>query len=118
MDRLYEMETYKGRLPGPSSREFATRKLLELPLNHTAFGLGDYDLYDTVADTRAWLNELKNLSAGMPGQLSLHVYDLYGAYPQSATGICSHGCVNRKPHSSWYLFSTGIYLPYDLFVST
>jgi hypothetical protein len=82
VDRLYEMGTYsnhsgKGGLQ-PGDRENVTRQLLEYPLNNTAFGLGDYKSCDNDVETAAWLGELQERSKDMPGQLTVHVYDLFG----------------------------------------
>ena len=69
---------------GPSDRENLTDQLLDYPLEHTAFGLGDYGLYDTPQDTAAWLQELIARSAGREGQpLTVMIYDLFGANPGS-----------------------------------
>lgn len=93
VDRLLEMGTYSNhsRSGGPSDRENVTRKLLEYPLERSAFGLGDYRPLDTVSETAAWLAELRSLSEGRPGQPNVHVYDLYGAEP-TAPG---YDCANR-----------------------
>lgn len=106
VDRLYEMGTYLNHSHSgqASDRENVTQQLLQYPLKHTAFGLGDYGIYDTAEETDAWLSELQTLSADMTGQLQVHVYDLYGAYPSNGT------CVNRtvldrycaRPPAGWW----------------
>ena len=47
-----------------------------------AFGLGDYRPSDTLAINKAWLSDILARSKGRPGQLTVHVYDLFGADPQ------------------------------------
>ena len=106
VDRLYEMGTYLNHSHSgqASDRENVTQQLLHYPLKHTAFGLGDYGVYDTGEETSAWLTELQSLSADMEGQLQVHVYDLYGGYPSNDS------CVNRteldrycaRPPAGWW----------------
>ena len=110
IDRLYDMGTYsKYTHTGKSTdhREQSTNNLLKYPLNSTAFGLGDYRPFDTAAETRTWLDELLLRSQGRPGQLMLHVYDLFGAKPAIPGHDCAtnrtefdHHCV-RPPESWW-----------------
>ena len=119
VDRLYEMGTYGNHSCGepipscdqPGDRENVTIQLFEYPLNNTAFGLGDYLFWDTPAETASWLRELKARSAGMPGQLVVHVYDLFGAEPGSAPpGGCAANNTElgahcpRPPESWWPVF--------------
>jgi hypothetical protein len=116
VDRLYEMGTYSNHTCGEripacderGDRENVTLQLLEYPLGNTAFGLGDYLLFDTPAETGAWLNELKARSVGMPGQLTVHVYDLFGAVPPGTVpGGCDANNTELGPHcarppESWW----------------
>ena len=116
VDRLYEMGTYGNhscgeRIPRcdqPGDRENVTLQLLEYPLNNTAFGLGDYLLWDTPDETASWFQELKSRSAGMPGQLMVHVYDLFGGVPGGAPpGGCAANNTELGPHcarppDSWW----------------
>ena len=129
VDRLYEMGTYGNhscgeRIPScdqPGDRENVTLQLLQYPLNRTAFGLGDYLVWDTPTETAAWLQELVARSASMPGQLMVHVYDLYGGRVPVATpdncaannsgngaGVGAH-CA-RPPDSWWPVFEKFHYL--------
>ena len=96
---------------GPSDRENLTDQLLDYPLEHTAFGLGDYGLYDTPQDTAAWLQELIARSAGREGQLTVMIYDLFGANPVSDIAIGGNHCkLNRtvldphcaRPPQEWW----------------
>jgi hypothetical protein len=108
VDRLLEMGTYCNhtRSGGPSDRDSVTRTLLKFPLDRTAFGLGDYRPLDTAAEARAWLDELLDLSRGMPGQLAVHVYDLFGARPTAPGYNCTdraefdHHCA--RPAEPWW----------------
>ena len=96
---------------GPSDRENLTEQLLNYPLERTAFGLGDYGIYDTPQDTAAWFQELITRSVGMAGQLTVLVYDLFGANPVTAhvqkAGTCK---LNRtvldpycaRPPQEWW----------------
>eukprot|EP01043_Picozoa_sp_COSAG02_P048608 COSAG02_NODE_4790_length_4976_cov_2.574739_3_plen_573_part_00 len=106
VDRLYEMGTYLNHSHNgqASDRENVTLQLLQYPLKHTAFGLGDYGVYDTAEDTSAWLTELQSLSTGMEGQLQVHVYDLYGGHPSNDS--CVKGTELDKfcarPPAGWW----------------
>jgi hypothetical protein len=68
VDRLYEMGTYgnhscgerKAACHGAGDRENVTLQLLTYPLDNTAFGLGDYEVFDTAADTGAVACVLKH----------------------------------------------------------
>ena len=68
-------------------------------MGHTAFGLGDYGLYDTPQDTAAWFQELLARSVGMAGQLTVLVYDLFGGNPDTAhvhkAGTATYCKLNR-----------------------
>lgn len=106
VDRLYEMGTYLNHTHNgsPSDRENVTQQLFTYPLQNTAFGLGDYGLYDTAKEAASWLRELSTRSAKMAGQLQVHVFDLFGARPPA---LCTnrssewdHGCV--RPPSDWW----------------
>jgi hypothetical protein len=99
-----------SRSGGPSDRENVTSQLLKYPLDNTAFGLGVYSARDTSAEASAWLSELLERSSGMPGQLTVHVYDLFGAKPPrpgTPAGSCGanhsdfdHYCA--RPPVSWW----------------
>lgn len=110
IDRLYEMGTYSNHTAngGPGDRENVTLQLLDYPLKNTAFGLGDYTHNgDNAVETAAWLSELQARSQGLPGRLSVHVYDLFGGYPPKPAsgggggGVSGH-CVNRTTASDRY----------------
>lgn len=85
--------------------------MLEYPLGQTAFGLGDYGLFGSATETQNWLDELLERSHSLPGQLTVHVFDLFGAKPQrpGAPDSCSGGA-NRtefdhycaRPPQSWW----------------
>eukprot|EP01048_Picozoa_sp_COSAG05_P010524 COSAG05_NODE_932_length_6542_cov_8.110818_1_plen_395_part_00 len=111
IDRLYEMGTYLNHSHngGPSDRENVTRELLEYPLGSTAFGLGDYG-HDTASEAEAWLSELLERSQAMPGQLTVHVYNLFGARPQQPDAPDSCGLNHTefdhycpRPPQSWWM---------------
>ena len=60
-------------------------------------------LFDTAEDTTAWLQELQVRSAGMAGQLMVHIYDLFGAYPGGCKvnrTVLDRSCA-RPPHDWW-----------------
>jgi hypothetical protein len=106
VDRLYEMGTYLNHTKhgGPSDRENVTQQLFTYPLQHTAFGLGDYGLVDTTEEAAAWLHELYTQSAAMEGDLQVHVFDLFGARPPTTCANISerfdHSC--PRPPMDWW----------------